>query len=146
MISGLGSGWCGGWGGVWRGGGVGEHPRPVMGVARSGLWAPAAQAATGELVVGAEAQGGLGWVEDVAEVVDGGGVKAERGGEVRVAVGVVGVAPWARGSEAQASGAGAADIDVVRGGGGWVGGEAVARNDEGRGPCGGWEEGGVLGG
>ena len=37
-----------------------------MGVARSGLWAPAAQAATGELVVGAEAQGGLGWVKDVA--------------------------------------------------------------------------------
>ena len=37
-----------------------------------------------------------------------------------VAVGVVGVAPWARGAEALAAGTGAADVDVVGGGGGWV--------------------------
>ena len=85
-----------------------------MGVAWAWLRAPAAEAASCELAVGAEAEGRLCGQEGPVEEVDGGGDEAMAGRKVGVAVDVEVVTPRAGGSEASAVRAAPADVRVIR--------------------------------
>ena len=78
-----------------------------------GCGPPAAEAASCELAVGAEAEGRLCGQEGPVEEVNGGGDEAMAGRKVGVAVDVEVVTPRAGGSEASAVRAAPANVHVV---------------------------------